>query len=172
MRAVEMMAHGACAIVRHVGHASAWLGFALVCVVSFNVLARYFLGIGSVALQETEWHLMAAAALLGMSYGLNQGGEVRVDIFYAGMRPRLRAVVDLVGNVLLLAIALIIAWLSVPYVESSYSIDEGSPDPGGLGQRYLLKAFLPVAFVLLALQALAMIGTSLVNLVRPTRHSS
>jgi TRAP-type mannitol/chloroaromatic compound transport system permease small subunit len=161
------LAHGASAAVRCIGHVSAWTGFALVCVVGFNVLARYLFGFGNVALQEAEWHLMAAAALLGMSYGLNQGGEVRVDIFYARMRPRRQALVDLLSTALLMGVSLIIAWLSLPYVQSSYAIAEGSPDPGGLGMRYLLKAIIPLSFLLLALQAFAMFAEALRRLLRP-----
>ncbi|WP_404326753.1 hypothetical protein [Cobetia sp. UIB-001] len=32
---------------------------------------------------------------------------------------------------------------------------EGSPDPGGLPYRYLLKAFIPLGFAALALQGVA-----------------
>ncbi len=34
-------------------------------------------------------------------------------------------------------------------------IGEGSPDPGGLPYRFLLRAFIPLGFALLALQAAA-----------------
>lgn len=167
LKVIDTLAHGASAIARQVGHISAWLGLALVGVVSFNVLARYLFGFGSVALQEAEWHFMAAAALMGMSYGLNQAGEVRVDIFYAKMPARRQAAVDLASTILLTAISLVIAWLSIAYVQSSYSINEGSPDPGGLDYRYLLKGLIPVAFLLLAIQAFAMMGEAALKLLRP-----
>ncbi len=164
---IKTWTHAASAVVRHLGQLSAWSGFALVCVVSFNVLARYLFGFGRVDLQEAEWHLLAVAALMGMSYGLNQGAEVRVDILYARMPPQLQAAIDLVASVLLAAIALIIAWLSIAYVQSSYMINEGSPDPGGLGYRYLLKAFIPLAFLMLSVQAVAMIGDAALKLFFP-----
>lgn len=169
LRQINTLAHGASGLVRHIGNVSAWLGLALVAVVSFNVLGRYLAGIGSVALQETEWHLMAAAALLGMSYGLNQGGEVRVDIFYEKMPPRRQALVDVISTLLLFGVAMIIAWLSIAYVQNSYSINEGSPDPGGLPYRYLLKGVMPLAFVLLSIQALAMMGEAIVRLFTPSQ---
>ena len=169
LKGINSVARGASTLVRHIGQISAWLGLALVLVVSFNVLGRYLAGIGSVALQETEWHLMAAAALMGMSYGLNQGGEVRVDIFYDKMSPRLQALVDLISALLLCAVALIIAWLSIAYVQSSYSIGEGSPDPGGLPHRFALKAVMPVAFGLLALQAFVMFAAALSHLATTVR---
>lgn len=170
MRLMNTLTHGASGLVRHIGNLSAWLGLALVAVVSFNVLGRYLAGIGSVALQETEWHLMAAAALMGMSYGLNQGGEVRVDIFYEKMPPRTQALVDVISTLLLFGVAVVIGWLSLAYVQSSYSINEGSPDPGGLPYRYLLKAVMPFAFLMLAIQAFAMLGAAVARLVDPTQE--
>ncbi len=164
---IEKLSNGAEGTVRVIGQVSAWTGLALVLLVAFNVLSRYLISFGTVALQEAEWHLMAVGALFGMSYGLNQGGEVRVDIFYARLSPRFQAFVDLLANILMTSVALIIAWLCIAYVKSSFAINEGSPDPGGLGYRYLLKGMMPIAFAVLALQCLAMTGHSLVSLLRP-----
>lgn len=169
-RAVKSVTDGASGLVRVIGNIAAWSALALVLVVAFNVLARYSFSFGTVALQEAEWHIMAVSALFGMSYGLNQGGEVRVDIFYGTMRPRTQALVDLVSNIALGVVALIIGWLCIAYVQSSYAINEGSPDPGGLGYRYLLKATMPLAFALLAVQAVAMIGHAILKLmVHPSK---
>lgn len=165
---LEKLAHGASGIVRVIGQAAAWSGLALVLLVAWNVLSRYLFSFGTVALQEAEWHLMAVGALFGMSYGLNRGGEVRVDIFYVNMSRRAQASVDLIANITMTAVALIIVWLCIAYVQSSYSINEGSPDPGGLGYRYVLKATMPLAFAVLALQCTAMTLESLLSLLRPT----
>jgi TRAP-type mannitol/chloroaromatic compound transport system permease small subunit len=165
---IKHVTDGASCLVRVIGHVAAWSALALVLVVAFNVLARYLFSYGTVALQEAEWHIMAVSALFGMSYGLNQGGEVRVDIFYGTMRSKTQALVDFVSNIALFAIALIIAWLCIAYVQSSYVINEGSPDPGGLGYRYLLKASMPLAFVLLAVQAVAMTGHAALKLMTPS----
>lgn len=163
---LDKIANGAGGTVRVIGQVAAWSGLALVLLVALNVLFRYFFSFGSVALQEGEWHLMAIGALFGMSYGLNQGGEVRVDIFYTRMPRAVQAMIDLFANVALGAVALIIAWLALSYVKSSYAIGEGSPDPGGLSYRYLLKAAIPAAFALLFVQALAMTAESLARLLR------
>ncbi len=163
---LDKIANGAGGTVRIVGQIAAWSGLALVLLVALNVLFRYFFSFGSVALQEGEWHLMAVGALFGMSYGLNQGGEVRVDIFYARMPRGLQAFVDLISHIALGSVAVIIGWLAIAYVKSSYAIGEGSPDPGGLPYRYILKAAIPAAFALLSLQALAMTAESLARLLR------
>lgn len=172
MRLLDLIADGASCAVRIIGSLAAWVGLALVLLVAFDVLARYLFSYSSVALQELEWHLMAVTALFGMSYGLNQGGEVRVDIFYARFSERTKAVVDLIGNTALTLVAIFVVYLSVKYVQSSYAIMEGSPDPGGLPMRYVLKAVIPVAFVLLALQSLAMTLRALRELVGPAKQTT
>jgi TRAP-type mannitol/chloroaromatic compound transport system permease small subunit len=153
---VERIADGAERAVRIVGQAFAWTGLALVLLVAANVLGRYLLGWSTVAAQELEWHLLAVGALFGMSYGLNQGGEVRVDVLFARFRPGVQALVDLIAALMLLAVSLYVIRVSIGFVEQSWSIGEGSPDPGGLANRWILKAAVPAAFALLALQALAM----------------
>lgn len=164
---LNRIANGAEGIVRIIGQVAAWSGLALVLLVAFNVLARYLFSYGTVALQEAEWHVMAVSALFGISYGLNQGAEVRVDVLYEHMSDGQKAVVDAASNLLLLCLAVIVAWLCIGYVQSSYSINEGSPDPGGLPCRYILKAALPVSFAVLALQALAMTCKSALTLFTP-----
>ena len=141
-------------IVGFVGRQIAWLEFALVGLVAGNVLGRYFFSAGTIYLQELEWHLMAVLALIGVSYGINRGEEVRVDMLYAHYRPRLKALVDALSSALLTAVALALAWLSYKYVTQSYALGEGSPDPGGLPHRFLLKAFLVIGFGLLAAQGI------------------
>jgi TRAP-type mannitol/chloroaromatic compound transport system permease small subunit len=153
---LERIADGAERAVRLIGQAMAWTGLALVLLVAANVLGRYFIGLSTVAAQELEWHLLAVGALFGMAYGLNQGGEVRVDVFFARFRPGVQALIDLLTALILLAISLYVVHLSLGFVEQSRSIGEGSPDPGGLPNRWILKAAIPAAFALLALQAAAM----------------
>ena len=142
-------------LVETIGRASAWTTFVLVCVMAGNVLLRYGFSAGSVWAQELEWHLLATLILFGMSYALQRGDNVRVDLFYAHHSPRTKLVVDVASALLTLAVALIFIKLSWAYVGQSFSIDEKSADPGGIPHRWLLKGLIPVGFALLALQALA-----------------
>lgn len=147
--------------VELVGRLAAWLVLGLVLLVAFNVLARYMFSAGTVALQELEWHMLAVTALIGMSYGINRGDEVRVDMLYAGYSPRTKAVVDILSAVLMLLVALFIIKVSIGYVQQSYAYNEGSPDPGGLPYRFILKALIPIGFFLLALQSVAQIAKAI-----------
>jgi TRAP-type mannitol/chloroaromatic compound transport system permease small subunit len=119
---------------------------------------RYLFQIGSVALQELEWHLFAIIFLLGAAYTFKHDGHVRVDILYRSHKfnDRQRAYIDLAGSVVfLIPFCLLIIFSSWPFVANSFSMLEGSPDPGGLPYRFLLKACIPLAFALIMLQGIA-----------------
>ena len=142
------------------GNAVSWCVLAMVLIISYDVFMRYFFQIGSVALQELEWHLFAVIFLLGASYTLKHDGHVRVDIFYHSKKLTEvhRAWVDLAGTILfLIPFCLLIIISSWDFVGNSFNILEGSPDPGGLPFRFLLKAAIPVGFILLLMQGVAII---------------
>ncbi|GBF25034.1 hypothetical protein MnTg02_00063 [bacterium MnTg02] len=141
--------------IDRIGQATAWICLAIVLVVAVNVILRYLFRIGPMSLQELEWHLMSPIALIGMSYALRHGDHVRVDIFFDGFSPKLQAIIDLAAAIMMVIVSLIVIKLSFNFVYQAYSLGEGSPDPGGLPYRFLLRAFIPLGFALLAVQAVA-----------------
>ena len=140
------------AFIDAVGRLTLYLTLAMIGLVATNVLLRYAFSFGSVWGQELEWHLLAAVILFGMSYALQRGDNVRVDVFYANFTPRSKFIVNLVSGVLLLLIAVFFIKLSIGYVGQSYAIGESSADPGGIPYRWAVKGLIPVGFGLLALQ--------------------
>ena len=149
LRAVDALTEAA-------GRLAGVLAIALVALSFALVLARYALGVGSVAAQEAVLWLHAALFLLGLAYALRHGAHVRVDVFSQRWTPRTRARVELAGLVLLLMpFCVFMVAMSWDYVGASWSAREGSRDPGGLPGWYLLKSLLPLSAALLLLQALA-----------------
>lgn len=140
MQAVERVVHGIEAVVRLFGWIAAWTCVVLVALVAGDVVMRYLFSIGAVWLQELQWHLISPIALFGMSYLLFMGEQVRVDVFYERFPVALQRVIEVIGGLLLLAMGLYIAWLTLPWVEQSYLRSEASPNPGGLPLRWVLKA--------------------------------
>lgn len=139
------------------GQACAWLTLLLVLMVAGDVLARYIWHVGSVAEQQLEWHLLAVIAMLSAPFTLQQDEHVRVDIFYQGYSDRVRRWIDcLVYFLIVVPSCLFIAYVSLRFVTMAYQMGEGSATPGGLPDRFLLKAFIPAGFVLIALEALAL----------------
>jgi TRAP-type mannitol/chloroaromatic compound transport system permease small subunit len=150
----ERLADGIDNFIDAVGRVTAWSSFALAAVMGGNVLLRYVFHTGTVWSQELEWHLMAPICLFGMSYALRHGEHVRVDVMFAGFTQRSKYFVEFVSSLILMAISVIIIWLSINYVMQSWSIAEGSANPGGIPARYLLKSLIPIGFALMFIQAL------------------
>ena len=59
---------------------------------------------------------------------------------------------------------------SIPFVVSSWAIKETSPDPGGLPFFYVIKAMIPVGFVLLALEGISFFLKNLFILMEKDRE--
>jgi TRAP-type mannitol/chloroaromatic compound transport system permease small subunit len=145
-------------LIDRVGRLTLWIALLMIGLVATNVLLRYSMSLGSVWAQELEWHLLASLILLGICHALQRGDNVRVDVFYASYTPRTKYVVDLVSLALLLAVSLLFIKLSIPYVMQSYGIGERSPDPGGLTHRWVIKALIPLGYVLVSIQCGAAIA--------------
>jgi TRAP-type mannitol/chloroaromatic compound transport system permease small subunit len=139
-----------------VGRAVAWLALAIVLVQFGLVVARYAFGLGSIWLTETVIYGNAALFMLAAAWTLRAGGHVRVDIFYAEALRRTKAMIDLIGAVLLLLpFAFVLVWLSWPYAARSWAILERSQEASGLPLVFLLKSLIPLFAVLMALQGVA-----------------
>lgn len=143
------------ALIDVVGRATLWVALAMIALVAVNVLLRYAFSFGSVWAQELEWHLLAALILLGMCYALQRGDNVRVDLFYAHYSAQKKFIIDVISLLLLLAVALIFIKVSISYVAQSYSIQEISPDPGGIPFRWIVKSLIPIGYGLVVLQTAA-----------------
>jgi TRAP-type mannitol/chloroaromatic compound transport system permease small subunit len=153
--AAEKLAGGIDAFIDLVGRIASWLVFVLALVMGGNVLLRYGFSLGWIWAQELEWHLLVPICLIGMSYALRHGEHVRVDILFASFSPRAKHAVDALAAVLAMAFSALVIWLSLAYVEQSWSIGEGTANPGGIEYRYVIKSLIPIGFALLFLQSLA-----------------
>jgi TRAP-type mannitol/chloroaromatic compound transport system permease small subunit len=138
-----------------VGRATAWLALGIALVMGANVLLRYAFSIGSIWMQELEWHIMVPICLFGMSYALLKGEHVRVDVVFQYFSERNKHLVDVITALLGMIFALLVIWLSAPYVWQSWSIGEGTANPGGIEHRYIVKALIPVGFAIYFLQSLS-----------------
>jgi TRAP-type mannitol/chloroaromatic compound transport system permease small subunit len=139
-----------------IGRAAAWFCLFIVLAQFAVVLLRYGFGTGSAKLTESIIYGHAALFMLAAAWTLRENGHVRVDIFYADAPPRRKALVDLLGALLLLIpFALSLFILSLPYVARSWSILERSRETSGLPLVWLLKTLIPAFALLLILQGIS-----------------
>lgn len=158
------------ALSRRVGQAASWLYPVLVAVLIVNVAMRYGLGLGSIELEELQWHLFAAAFLLAFAYTYAEDEHVRVDLLHARFSARTRAWIELLGCLLLLLPFTVITSVhAFEFFWSSWLVSERSAMPSGLPARYVIKFVLFASITLLALQTLAVALRNGIFLLRGQR---
>lgn len=157
------------------GAVAATLLIALVLIMAYNVIARYAFSDSSLGLEELSWHFYAAIFLLGIPYALKTGAHVRVDLLFENFNPRRQALIDLLGSLLfLIPTCLVVIWAGWNFTAAAYQlgsqpdsismffdqlvstgIGEKSQDPGGLLNRWIIKAVIPLSFFFLLLASTA-----------------
>ncbi|MDA0962173.1 MAG: TRAP transporter small permease subunit [Proteobacteria bacterium] len=138
------------------GRAVSWLVLYMVLMTFANVVMRYMYGYSNIALIETVLYAFAIVLSSTAGWTLQRNEHVRIDIFYSRRSPRMQALTDLLGTLLLLAPVLWVVWTTgVPYVQRSWRLGETSAEVAGLPYIYLLKTFILVFAVTLGIQALS-----------------
>ena len=157
MNAIKWVCHLIDNINEWVGRGTAWVTLGLVLVVFTDVVMRYLFNTSFVFTQELEWHLFGFIFLIGAGYTLLHDGHVRVDIIYQRQGFKGRAWINLCGVILfLIPGCMMVITTSWKFAAYSFSILEGSPDPGGIPLRFILKGCIPVGFTLLLLQGISL----------------
>lgn len=140
------------------GRFVSWIMLLMVLVVFTDVLLRYLFRTSAVWLQELEWHLFGVVYMLGAGYTMLYDEHVRVDILYSRWSVRKKAWSDLILYlVFFYPSAIMIVWTTIPFVRDSFHVYEGSPDPGGIPLRFLLKSVIIVGFLVLMIQAFSQV---------------
>ena len=138
-----------------IGTFSAILLLLLVANVFYDVIMRYLLNDISIGMQELEWHLYSMIFLFGVAYTLRADGHVRVDFIYERLSQRRRALIDIVGTVVLLwPFCFLVAAYGIGFAYEAYNINEMSGDPGGLPFRWLIKAMISLSFICVMISSL------------------
>ncbi|QSP95637.1 TRAP transporter small permease subunit [Marinobacter salinisoli] len=163
-------------ILSAIGKAASWLWLVVTGVIIWAVVGRYVFGQGSVLLEEVQWHLAGAGWLLGMAYTLVVDDHVRVDVIHERLSLRAQGWIEFFGLLLLLLPFLGLAvYEMIPYAIRSWELGETSQAPAGLSHRWVLKAVLAFAFVLImvaAVSRLLKVTALLFGFPRPIRVDS
>ena len=168
MQALLRVAKFIDAITEQIGKLASILVIGLVLMGFYNVVARYlgkFVGqrLTSNAVIEMQWYMFSVLFYMGFAYILKNNVNVRVDFLYAKWPPKRKALVDLVGTVLVLIPFCIMGiYISIDPVlnswgrqfDGSWGAWETSPDPDGL-PRAPIRSMIIIGFLLLLVQAIA-----------------
>ncbi len=145
-------------LTEYFGRMISWLALFMVLMSFTTVVLRYVYGISNVAMIETIVYAFAILLAGSAGWTLLHNEHVRVDIFYGAMSERNKALVDLFGAVFFMFPVLFIIWSKgLPYVSRSWKLRETSNEVAGLDYLYLLKTFILVFAVVLAVQGVSFV---------------
>lgn len=135
------------------GRTVSWLTLLMVILTFVIVILRKFFDTGWIWMQESVTWMHACVFMLAAAYTLQNEEHVRVDIFYTNFSPKKKALVNLLGAILLLLpLCTFIIWSSFDYVIGSWRIRESSWQSGGLPILFILKTIIPITALLLLVQ--------------------
>ena len=145
------------AMNRLIGNVFAWLSLAMVLICFTVVVQRYALGFTVLWMQDLYVWLNGAMFTAVAGFALLRDDHVRVDIFYRPATIRNKAIVDLIGVIFfLMPFCWVVYTYSWNYIVRSWRLYEGSANIGGMPGLFILKSFILVFVVVVALQGIAM----------------
>lgn len=150
-----------------VGKTIACLMLPLVLLVFANAVLRYVFGVGHVWLYEAVGYCFTAIGVGLVGWALRENEHVRVDIFYSMLKPRGKAVIDILGTIFLLVPFLWLMWdRAFPYVKRSWKTRESSMEISGIPYVWLLKTCLLAFSVILGLAAVSFVLRAINDLIK------
>jgi TRAP-type mannitol/chloroaromatic compound transport system permease small subunit len=128
------------------------LGLLLVVLTLFilyGVIGRRFFATGSIFLQEMEWHIHGAIAVLGFGYAYIHNAHVRIDVFAARLSDRTRLRIELWAILLcLIPFMLLMIWFGAENALRSFQRSEGSAGGLGVPHRWIIRSAVPLSGIL------------------------
>ncbi|MAZ83977.1 MAG: sugar transporter [Hoeflea sp.] len=138
-----------------IGRNVAWLILASVLISAGNAIFRKAFDMSSNAWLEVQWYLYGTAFLLAAAYTLKRNEHVRIDFVSNMLTKRTRDWIDLICHlVFLMPFAVLIFYLSLPWVFKSINSGEISANAGGL-ILWPAKIMVTIGFALLILQTVS-----------------
>ena len=144
-------------LIEKQGQLTSFLIVPLALIVLYEVMMRYLFNAPTTWGFEATTFAYGMHFMLGLSFMENAQGHVRVDIIYQRLGLKGRAWVNLIGVIFfLIPGCLLVIITSWKFVLNAWLMMEGSPDPGGIPFRYLIKGTIPVGFALMLLQGIVL----------------
>ena len=142
---------------RLVGNIFMWLAVAIVLVCFWVVVERYMFSTTRLWMQDLYPWMNGVMFTAVAGYALYRNDHVRVDIFYRPASTLRKAWLDLLGVCIFLMPFAYVVWsYTFTFVRRSIGLWEASANPGGMPGLWLLKSFILVFAVVIALQGIAM----------------
>ena len=153
--------------VVHVSNVFAWLFPILMIAICAQVVLRTS-GFNQAWLDDLQWWLYGASALMAIGYAVTTDSHVRVDILHEHFSDKRKNRIEIFALVWLFLPFIILCWdFTLGYAISSVVIDEGSDSPNGLHNLWLLKVFMNLAFAFIGIAVWSTYVRFLARMTRP-----
>ena len=155
-------------IIVTLSNQASWLYPVLILAICSQVVLRTS-GLNQAWLDDLQWWLYGMTAMIGIGYAVATNSHVRIDIFHADFPDRRKQLIEIVALTWLLLPFIILSWdLTLQYAISSVLADEGSDSPNGLHKLWIMKVFVNLSFVFIAVAIWSAYVRHLRPLTRPT----
>ncbi|MCB1519098.1 MAG: TRAP transporter small permease subunit [Hyphomicrobiaceae bacterium] len=144
------------AITQSAGYLAALVVIPLAVATCYEVFARYLFGAPTIWAFELGYTLMGVHFLLGGALTLQRQSHVRIDLIYANLSPRGRAMIDLLlFGLLVIPCLYLLSERLVVYAMDAYTSGERSGNSAWNPPIWPFRAIIATSFILLLLQVVA-----------------
>lgn len=148
------------------GRIFSWFIVAVILLSVFEVFTRRLLGKPTIWTHETLSYLFCASIMLTMAYTLKYKQHVVVDLIYGRLKPKTKAILDVITFVFFLGFfSVIYVWNGTVFAATSWAMLERTPSAFNF-YVFPAKTLLPVGVFLLLLQGLSDFLKNIVFLVK------
>lgn len=158
MRVLLRLARAIDGLNRTVSQFVRWGLLANAILITVNALSRKFLSLAWASAFDLQWQFFAAVVLLMAAYTFQRDEHVRIDILADRLGERGLAWLDLIGICLvLLPVCAVLVWVSLPQFVIAFLSGESRATRESTSHipAWIIKGFIPVGLLLLALQGIA-----------------
>lgn len=135
-----------------------WALLANALLITVNAVSRKFFAVSWPTAFDMQWHFLAAVVLVMAAAALRRDEHVRIDVFADRLGEHGPARLDLAGLLfVLLPVCLVMVWLSgAQFLQSLFAGEtRASRESASNLPAWIIKGFIPLGFLLLALQGSA-----------------
>ena len=139
------------------GRVAAWMFFAIACMITWEVVARYLFLAPTIWAEEMSQFFQIWATYLAAAYVLRHRQLIVIDFFLLRMWPGLRRVVDLFSLSFIALFCLVAIWYGMEILLESIRMGRATSTMLGV-PKWMTESAIPVGFGLLLLQTLVEFG--------------
>ena len=137
------------------GRIFSWFIVAIILLSVFEVFTRRILGKPTIWTHEILSYLFCASIMLTMAYTLRHKQHVSVDLIYARLTPKTKAILNIITFVIFLGFfSIVFLWEGIRFAATSWGMLERTPSAFNF-YVFPAKTLLPIGASLLLVQGIS-----------------